>query len=164
MPARIIHFGDDHWHRVSVLQHAGVKVDVCRTAGELVSNLRTGTDPDAIVISQSRAVDPITAKSLARTVTLAPVILFPQHPHEPDAREFDMVVQPLTPPDDWLGDFWALIGQSRELHAQSEALWETSRQLRRESAAVRESSQKDRARRELEKQAEPEQDPWKRLT
>src|SRR5690348_18460840 len=119
MTARVIHFGEDRWHRISLLRKIGLAVDLCETPGELVATLCTGTDPDAILISQSRLFDPFTAKSLARSVSRAPVVLFPYHGHDPVDSEFDLVIPPLTRPDEWLQELWKLIEQSRELLATS---------------------------------------------
>jgi hypothetical protein len=122
MASRIVHFALDDCHRIGVLKSAGYCVDDC---GDSLSRLHAALigvwETDAVVIAESTGTLPDRVVSLVRSVSVAPLILFQsKYPHY-DESEFDLIVQPLTPPDRWLSDIGALIEQRRSVHSMGQA-------------------------------------------
>lgn len=139
MAGRIIHFGEDLYHRVLVLKNEGFAVDVCCSPRELLTALKTGTDAAAVVIGECRTADPIEVCSVARSVSVAPVILFPGTDTKSAGleHEFDLIVSPLTPPEEWVGDIRDLIERRVAVHTRSRALRASGQELRAEPAVLR---------------------------
>ena len=136
MSARIIHVGKDEWHRLSVLRRAGLSVQQCGSVEELSDILRTGTNPDAVVVSQSLSLNASAEPQAIKSLVSCPTILFPSDSYT-SSRGCDLVIAPLTTPDLWLRQIWALILESRKVKAQSRKLRERSAELRHESAEAR---------------------------
>ncbi len=146
MAARVLHIGEDDCHRISILESAGYDVQRCGSLREFQTQLQTGSDGDAIFVTECDGVSPTDAAVLARSRSPAPLILFRTTNRRAPEKRFDLIVDSLEPPEQWLKDVDALIAKSRKLRAQSATLIEESRQLRRESAEVRMQSRQERAR------------------
>lgn len=155
MPARVIHFGVDKCHRLTVLRRAGYSVDACNSLGQLRLALLSEIDPDVVMMSDDDGSVPADAISLTRSESLAPVIFFPSSDRGAELAQFDLVVPTFTPSDDWLLDLAILIVRSRRIRARSQILVEQSRLLRKESEEVRARShqEQERARQECERNA-----------
>jgi hypothetical protein len=135
--ATVIHFGEDICFRLPVLKYAGYAVEECDSMERFSSLLRW--NPDAVLLEEEPLVPVFEASSLARTQSSASLVLF-RHailggvPH----HDFDLIIPPLTTPEEWLTDIAALLERSRVIRTQSEALHRQSAALRQNSAAVRE--------------------------
>lgn len=160
MAARIIHFGPDDCHRLTVLRSAGYSVDACGSLGQLRASLVADREADAVVMTEGDGVAPEEAITLARSHSSAPVVLFSGSNRSYEESSFDLVVHSLTPPDEWLVEVDVLIAKNRELRAQSEAIGLESARLRYEAAQVRERSQaeRERSRKECARNAGPDRE------
>ena len=146
MTARVIHVGQDYWHRLQVLRTAGLSVDECRSVEELAATLRTGTDPHAVLLAASPFFDPAPATAVVRSATKCPVILFSEAKIETEPDRYDLVIPPLADPKEWLDDIWTIIRRSERLRADSLAIREASERLRVDVAQTRRSSREQRER------------------
>ncbi len=146
MAARVIHFGTDDCHRLTVLRTAGYVVDACTSLVQLHKALKTTVDPDAVCIAEGDGAVPEAAGNLARSHSRAPVILFQSTNLRSEDTVFDLVVPTLTPPQTWLREMEALIAESQAIRVRSRSLIENSRELREEAAVARKKSKSERAR------------------
>ena len=112
MPARVVHFGPDDCHRLTVLRSAGYTVEDCRSLLQLRVTLETGDVPDAVLMSDD-GVSPEEAVAIARTHSSNPVILFRSTNMDYEDCGFDLVVPCLTSPEIWLNDVDAVIEKRR---------------------------------------------------
>ncbi len=161
MAARVIHFGPDDCHRLIVLESAGYAVDACDSLGQLRASLTAGGEAAAVVMSDAEGVAPEEVVSVARTHSLAPVVLFRGTNRVYEDSRFDLVVHTLTPPEVWLNEVDALISKSRVLQARSEVLARESAHLKQEAAAavLKSQAEKRRARLESARNAVPANGP-----
>jgi hypothetical protein len=157
MAARVIHFGVDVCYRLNVLRRAGYVISNCSNLIQLGAALDTGADADAVMINDSDGSVPEHAISLARSRTLAPIVLFPNSKRSYPTEQIDLVVPTFTPPQEWLLELANLIVHSRAVQEYSRLLQEQSQQLCLESAQAREKSREERARarREAARNAAP---------
>lgn len=160
MSARLIHVGEDHWHRLQVLRTAGMSVDQCRDVNELTVTLCTGTDPYGVLLAASPIFDPAPAVKIIRPVTECPVILFASGLIVPEPQQYDLVVDPLTYPRKWIDDICEIIRRSRQIRAESRALRETSERLMLRSAETARQS-RDRTLRTRQMLRADRDDPLK---
>src|SRR5579871_2860155 len=137
MAAHVLHFGDDDYHRISILESAGYRVEQCKSLIQLTVALKAHDDPEAIFLTESEVHQPEDAATLARESTLAPVILFRTGTVSRSEADFDLIVPTLASPQEWLHDVQTLIDCSRKIRARSQALIQQSARLRMESSAVR---------------------------
>jgi hypothetical protein len=138
--ARILYFGDDECHRMAVLELAGYEAKLCSSEPELVEQL-----DDAAAVLFSRAPAKLPDIQELRNRTNIPFVAFGG---SAKAEDFDLVIEPLTKPEEWLERLSHTIQISRELRKSSELIRRHSRQvrcdsqsLRRESEAVRRASE-----------------------
>ena len=136
MAVRVIHFGPDDCHRLTVLRSAGYSVDACNSLGQLHASLLAGGVADAVVMSDGEGVAPAEVISLARTHSSAPVVLFRGTNRAYEDSMFDLVVHTLTPPEVWLTEVDAVIAKHRVLRAHSSVLTLESARPRQEAAIV----------------------------
>lgn len=148
--ARILHFGDDACHRLTVLEQAGYQASVCRTGRELVQRVRED-GLDAVLFPRLPAVR-LRVDELRRE-TRVPFVLWSAEEDVIRAGTFDLVVDPITDPRIWLRKLEETIRRSREIRersalilGQSQALRSESEILRRESEAVRRESAEEAAK------------------
>lgn len=149
MAASVLYFGPDEWNRVQVLESAGYAVHQCLKISELESALK---EPPSVVLINSfghhfsfaPAVDLVHTQA-----TLTPVIVFPSPGESRFEKSVDLVVPPLTPPEEWLRDMAALLERSRVVQKASQPLIQEAAQLCDEAAAVREKSVRERERSKL---------------
>jgi hypothetical protein len=108
---RLIHFGSDDCHRVNVLRSAGYFVDDCRSMRAFQEALTAERKPDAVFITE-REDDPAgDAVSLIKTCSTAPLILFRRSHGDLSDGSFDLVIESLTPPQQWLQEIDQLIAR-----------------------------------------------------
>jgi hypothetical protein len=108
---RLIHFGSDDCHRVNVLRSAGYSVDECRSMRAFQDALKAERKPDAVFITE-REDDPAgDAISLTKSCSAAPLILFRRSHGDLSDRGFDLVIESLTPPQQWLQEIDELIAR-----------------------------------------------------
>lgn len=115
--ARIIHFGRDDCHRVSVLRSAGYTVEDCRSLCAFRDALAADGRPDAVFITEREGNLQKDAVSLSKECSAAPLVLFRRSNSDLGEESFDLVIDSLTPPKHWLEAIGDLIGRSRTVHA-----------------------------------------------
>ena len=134
MAARVIHFGPDDCHRLTVLRSAGFAVDDCPSLTQFRGSLLSGSHADAVLLSDGEGFAPEDAALMARNCSSAPVVLFSGTNRAYEGAAFDLVVHSLTPPEVWLHEVDALIAKSRVLGERLATLSRKSTRLREESA------------------------------
>lgn len=130
MAARVLHLGEDDCHRVSILESAGYGVEPCVSLEQLQADLQTGSNHEAIFVTECESVSAADAAAVARSYSQAPLILFRTSNRRPPEEEFDLVVDSLEAPEQWLHEVRMLIEKSRKLPARSADVTPDSRQLR----------------------------------
>lgn len=118
MAPKLIYYGTDHSHRLSVLQAAGYVVENCKSAPELVNCLESDAEILAILFSDEEPETPLEAADIARVRCSAPQIVFHDSAALEDEIGFDFIIANLTPPSEWLKDIASLIEQSRRASSQ----------------------------------------------
>ena len=135
--AHVLHVGDRSFHRASVLRAVGYAVDECETLHELAAWFREGRTADVVCISEEPHHPAEGAIALARSRSVAPVVLFRATESPYLQRGVDLEFPRLTPPDVWLGDLARLLAMTRANIASSEGLRASSQKLRAEAEQVR---------------------------
>jgi hypothetical protein len=111
---RLIHFGSDDCHRVNVLRSAGYSVDDCRSMRAFQEALTGERKPDAVFITE-RDDDPSRdVISLTKAYSAAPLVLFRRSHGDLSDGSFDLVIESLTPPKQWLQEIDELIARRHE--------------------------------------------------
>jgi hypothetical protein len=118
MAPKLIYYGTDHSHRVSVLRSAGYVVENCKSAPELVRFLESDAEILVIVFSDEERETPLEAVDAARARCSAPLIVFRDSATLHDAAGYDFTIPNLTPPAEWLKDIAALIEENRRSSSQ----------------------------------------------
>lgn len=113
MAPKLIYYGSDNSHRLSVLQAAGYIVENCKSAPELVSVLESDAEILAILFSDEEPETPLEAVGIARARCSAPQIIFHDSTALEDEIGFDFIIANLTPPSEWLKDVASLIEETR---------------------------------------------------
>jgi hypothetical protein len=134
MAARVIHFGPDDCHRLTVLRSAGFAVDDCASLAQFRGSLLSGSHADAVLLSDGEGFAPEDAAALARNSSTVPVVLFSGTNRTYQGAAFDLVVHSLTPPEVWLHEVDALIAKTRVLGGRLPVLSRQSARLLEESA------------------------------
>ncbi len=135
--ASVIHYGFDSCHRIPLLSRAGFDVAGCDSLAGL-RNLLEQSVFDAILLTESPA-EPLI--HTARRLSTAPLVWFPSDPSTERDERFDLIIPPLTRPEEWIASVQNLLTESRKIQAQSAALRAESESLRAASAAVRQRKQ-----------------------
>lgn len=154
MAASVLYFGPDECNRVQVLESAGYIVHACHGLEDLESTLKVPPQPAAVVVSGSEPAYTRPAVEIVHArAALAPLIIFPSRNEPAIEKTADLVIPPLTPPEEWLGKMAVLIERSLALKEDAIAIQEQSATLRdqlnftrTESAAARARSIRLRAR------------------
>jgi CRP/FNR family cyclic AMP-dependent transcriptional regulator len=120
MAARIIQFGVDDLSRLQVLRNAGYTVDRCNTIMGFREIVWSVGKADAVAFTDADGRAGEETLAMIRSASPAPLILFEGNHRARDESEFNLVVRPLTPPETWLKDVWALIERSRASIGQTE--------------------------------------------
>jgi hypothetical protein len=115
MAARVVHFGCDPCRRLLVLHMAGYAIDDCPSVLNLGFALQDN-QAAAVVFTGQNENERKEAVTLARSQSSAPLILFEASNSPTDEADFDLVIPPLTPPQEWLDKIAATIQQRRILH------------------------------------------------
>lgn len=110
MAANVLYFGPDECKRVRVLESAGYSVREYHKIEELKSALESPSQPAAVVVSDvERPYAHPLVEIIHSRVRSAPVIIFPSR-NEPELEESaDLVIPPLTPPEEWLREIAELL-------------------------------------------------------
>jgi hypothetical protein len=124
MAARVIHFGTDDCHRQSMLRRAGYEVESCRDLIQLQAALQSDGKADAVMIYDGDGRVPMDAFALARSASMAPIVLFPGPERSYEAEHFDLAVATFTPPEEWLLGLANLIVNHRTLRAYEQLMTE----------------------------------------
>jgi hypothetical protein len=113
MAARVIHYGIDDCYRVTVLRGLGYSVDDCTSLTQLRAALLANGEAEAVLISETEGTLPEAAAAIAKSSSRAPLVLFRRSNGICKEEKFDLVVETLTSPQQWVDDVKALIQQSR---------------------------------------------------
>jgi hypothetical protein len=111
---RIIHFGADDCHRINVLRSAGYSVEDCRSLGAFHEALAE-REPAAVFVTEGDDGLPWEAVSLVKSFSAAPLVLFRRSHGDLAPESFDLAIESLTPPRQWLlaiGDLIARCGSA----------------------------------------------------
>jgi hypothetical protein len=111
---RLIHFGADDCHRVNVLRSAGYSVDDCRSMRAFREALTAERKPDAVFITEREDDSPGDAISLTKSHSTAPLVLFRRSHGDMSDGSFDLVIESLTPPRQWLQEIDELIARRHD--------------------------------------------------
>jgi hypothetical protein len=111
---RLIHFGSDDCHRVNVLRSAGYSVDDCRSMRAFREALSADRKPAAVFITEREGDPTGDAISLTKSHSAAPVIFFRRSHCDLSNENFDLVIESLTPPEQWLQEIDQLIARCPE--------------------------------------------------
>lgn len=135
--ASMIHYGVDLCHRIPLLSRAGFEVLDC---GSLPRFRQLLANPvDAILLAEEPSQRLIFT---ARNLSSAPLVYFAPDASATRDDRFDLVIEPLTPPELWIASVQGLLMNSRGIQAGSASLRDRSASLRAESAAVRQETKK----------------------
>jgi hypothetical protein len=121
MTARIVYFGEDTCHRLSVLKRTGYFVADCKSLEQLHTTLQFWTEADAVLMADDNGDISRDAIALTRSRSSALLILFRDSNRDDAESDFDWVVPVLTPPSNWLKDIAALI-ELRRMRRSAERL------------------------------------------
>lgn len=151
MAATIIHFGVDLAARVPVLESAGFEVDICSSIDSLMERVQREST-DAVVVPERQELNLGGVITVVRSYTLTSLVLFAQGRDQRYEADFDLIIEPFTPPQQWVKHIAELIAQSKVLQAESRYLQAQASTLRGESRATRQQIVKQYQRaRELRK-------------
>jgi hypothetical protein len=156
MAARVIHYGNDECHRLTVLRSAGYAVDSYNSLPQLREALTTNGKPEAVFITEDDRDSPLLVVTIAKSCSSAPLVLFRRSNAIFEEEHFDLVIDSLTPPTQWLNELQELIVHGQTLRARSRELAKESAQLRVEASAAREKSRVERKRSRQERHQQPE--------
>lgn len=131
--ASVVHYGIDQSCRIPLLRYTGFEVAECESLLRLRQLLRAG-DFDGILVAESPSTALIRT---SRQLSAAPLIYFASDATAIHDRDFDLIIEPFTPPDEWIRSVQNLLERSGRIRSQSGRLREASVQLRAESAAIR---------------------------
>jgi hypothetical protein len=138
--ASIIHVGPDDCHRIAVFKTAGYLVDICTSFAQLHQALIRIPPAQAVAVAESSEELARKTVSLARAITLIPLILFQCVDPCLDETDFDLVVPALTDPNTWVTEIQQLIEESRALCLRSQTIRHQSALPAQESALRRENA------------------------
>jgi len=150
MGVRIVHYGVDDCHRVPVLKFAGYSIADCQSIAQLHAALQSTLMAGAVVMSEIDDLAPRRAVSIVRTISTAPLVLFPGRASSILEPEFDLVIPALTPPEQWLGEMAELIDRYFANRIRSQALKAQSAALREQAAWARDKFHQERLRSRVE--------------
>jgi hypothetical protein len=122
MISRVVHYGVDECHRIAVLRSKGYAVENCNSLPQLHNALAAKGGTDAVLMTEGET-DPLeNAIILTRSQCSAPLVLFRSTNGDADDQVFDLVIETLTTPQQWLNDIESLISQCRLLSGGSSGL------------------------------------------
>jgi len=131
--ASVVHYGIDSCHRIPLLSLAGFEVADCDSLAAFQHLLEVSAF-DAILVTET----PCDALlHTAHRLSDAPLVWFPSDPFPESDSRFDLVIEPLTPPREWIASMERLLIESGRIHAEAAALRAASESLRAASARVR---------------------------
>lgn len=114
MAGIVLYFGPDEWNRVQVLESAGYAVCQCLKISDLESELKKSPHPAAVVVNGFAHASFKPAVELLHTqAASARIIAFPGPGESGFEKSVDLVVPPLTPPEEWLREMAELLSQTR---------------------------------------------------
>lgn len=120
MSARIVHFGDDRFNRLGPLREAGYSIDSCSTLDEFRAAVASGAPCDALTIAETESSRFECAISIARSESVAPLILFQASTQQRDSSAFSLVVPLLAPPASWIAQVAEVIERGRARRPSSQ--------------------------------------------
>jgi hypothetical protein len=127
----VLHFGTDDCNRLLVLRSVGYSVNLCPTVEEFHSLMQKRTGADAILVAGVPVRERRQVVTLTRERSHAPLVLFNTSYDYADEGKFDLVIPPLTRPEEWLRKIAATIDQAafRVLATSSSAIRRSTKRL-----------------------------------
>jgi hypothetical protein len=122
MAARVIHYGVDDCHRLTVLRGLGYSVDDCSSLAQLRAAFSANRQADAVCITETEGNSPEAAVFLAKSASQAPLVLFRRSNGLCSEEKFDLVVDTLTSPQQWVNAVETLVLRHQAL--RSRAQWQ----------------------------------------
>jgi hypothetical protein len=113
--AKLLHFGADDCNRLLVLRSVGYAVELCPTVEEFHPALQKRPDADAVLFRATSERESCQAVRLAREHSNAPLVLFNTCYAYADEDQFELVIPPLTRPEEWLREIAGVIKQKPNL-------------------------------------------------
>lgn len=109
-----VYFGSDGAdHRADVLRAAGYEVHECCSLIEFAKRLKADQGAEVVFIADTWDKPAEGALALASGLSKAPIILFGAASHHHIHRCWDLEVDPLTSPSEWLVDVAELLAETR---------------------------------------------------
>lgn len=115
MAPKLIYYGTDNSHRLSVLRAAGYVVENCKSAPELISFLEYDAEILVILFADEEGEPPLEAVDVVRARCSALLMVFRDSTTLHDEIGFDFIIPNLTPPAEWLRDIASLIERNRRV-------------------------------------------------
>ncbi len=122
MPAQVIHYGIDDCHRLTVLRGTGYSVEDCNSLAQLRAALSANRDAEAVLISETEGDVPEAAAAIAKSSSRVPLVLFRRSNGFCREEKFDLIVETLTSPQQWLNDVKALIQRDRAVRVRAQSV------------------------------------------
>jgi hypothetical protein len=146
MAARVLSFGMDDCNRSLVLRAAGYEVGRCCSLIDFRIRIRERPDAEAVLVAEEPGTNRREVVTLTREHSQARLILFDNSNVSADEAEFDLIIPPQMPPDEWLRQIASAIEQSRALNATSAMIREQSALLKKDAEIPRLKSKIERQR------------------
>lgn len=138
MAASVLYVGPDEWNRVQVLESAGYAVHHCLQISDLEAELKNSPVPTVVVVNSFAHVSFKPAVELVHAqAASARIIAFPSPGETGFEKSVDLVVPPLTPPEEWLKDLAALLDGTRTVMEQAISIHERTQTLLSQLTEVR---------------------------
>jgi hypothetical protein len=134
----VVYYGIDERARVPVLRSFGFCVEQCASLPQLEGLLQSPR-VDAVLFPEPPSLQVIDA---VQHVSSVPLVTFTSDFSLEGDHRLDLVIPPMTRPDDWLSSIEQFLQRSRVLRGESNILRARSAALRAESAAIRVQTQK----------------------
>ena len=143
--AMLLHVGDDVCHRIPVIERLGLVVlrSECSMTG-LEDVLAGGQNFAALAFHNDLRTLNKAIVMRARALSRAPLVFFENPTFECETREFDLVVPVHTPPAVWLNELRSLIEESSRILLRSRELVRESAALRSETRTIRDMVMRNR--------------------
>jgi hypothetical protein len=148
MAARVLHFGTDVCNRCSCSTASAIQWTCAPLWKNFHSVLQKGTGADAVLVTAGRVRGRHQVVTLTRERSHAALVLFSTCYDYADEGKFDLVIPPLTRPEEWLRQIADVIAKSVALKAAAAVIQDQSAQLREDMEIVIQQSRSD-VRRQL---------------
>ncbi len=147
MSATLVHFGNSDCSRLRVLSARGYEVYDCGNSLVKLQDTLHLHPADAVIFTEHDASELVAkACDICSYLSPAPRILFSDNIRPIVSCSFNTVIEPLTPPQDWVRIIEKTVEQTRAAISRSSDTRKESRHLCHGSAETRSNSQQEQAR------------------